>query len=85
MAPVNPLPIMVIEVPEAPEVGVKEVITGAGMVDGVVVDWDTDPVYEKLPLEIAAPPGACTIMAVARLLVPRSGTIAVIVESEFTM
>ena len=72
VAPVKLLPVMVTEVPAAPDVGVNDVIAG------VVA-------YEKLPLEVAVPPGAVTAIATAVLLVPRFGTTAVIDVAEFTV
>ena len=72
VVPVKLLPVMVTEVPAAPDVGVNDVIAG------VVA-------YEKLPLEVAVPPGAVTAIATAVLLVPRFGTTAVIDVAEFTV
>jgi len=44
-----------------------------------------DPKYEKLPLEIAVPPGAVTVITATVLLEPKFGTIAVISSSEITL
>src|SRR5882672_6245093 len=69
IAPVNPVPLMVTDVPEGPLVGVIPLIAGAGQT-------------VKLPVLVAVPP---EVVALTSPVVAPVGTVAVICVSEFTV
>lgn len=81
------VPLIVIDVPLFPEVGVKDIIVGVDVdvvLEDVVVDWEADEMYPKLLLEVALLPAIITVIGTVVLLLPKFGTTTIIEVAEFT-